>query len=117
MLIFIAFVIMTCLWRKWKGKKNSTIFPPVFLSYTTDNILQFKWKWRWDKDYYGEYDIENLHPVCSYCDTPLIAGKNYYEECYVCLRCNKKIYRALPEYDNVKMLIHDNVRRKYFPNK
>lgn len=115
MLAFIALVVFLYLGRKWK--KTTAVVPPAFLSYTADDILQFKWKWRWQKNYYGEYDIEDLHPVCSNCDTPLVEGKNYCEECYICLRCNQEIYRALPEYDNVKMLILDNVRRKYFPDK
>ena len=116
MLISIVLVILFCLGRKWKEIKTVAITTPAFLSYTTDDILQFKWKWHWEKNYDGKYDIEDLHPVCSKCETPLVEGKNYCEECYICLRCNQEFYRSLPEYDNVKMLILDNVRRKYFPN-
>ena len=33
-----------------------------------------------------------------------------------CLRCGEVYTDELPEEENVKMLITDNVRRKYFPN-
>lgn len=31
-----------------------------------------------------------------------------------CLRCENGYSRPLPDFDNVKLLISDNVRRKYF---
>lgn len=33
---------------------------------------------------------------------------------YKCLRCDEGYGKRLPEFDNVKMRISDNVRRKYF---
>ena len=53
MLAFIALVVFLYLGRKWK--KTTAVVPPAFLSYTADDILQFKWKWRWQKNYYGEF--------------------------------------------------------------
>ena len=87
-----------------------------FLEYTQDTILDYKWKWNWQKDIYGKYCVENLYPVCSRCDTPLVENFYGYGGKYKCLRCKEGYSKPLPDFENVKMLIHDNVRRKYFPN-
>ncbi len=80
-----------------------------------DTILQYRWNWVWEKDLYGKYKIENLHPICEKCDTPLTITYSGYGS-LKCLRCGEVYTDELPEEENVKMLIADNVRRKYFPN-
>ena len=89
---------------------------PKFLEYTQDTILGYMWRWNWQKNIYGQYDIENLCPVCSRCNTPLVESFSGYREKYKCLRCEMVYSKELPEFAHVKMLISDNVRRKYFPN-
>lgn len=87
-----------------------------FLEYTKDTILGYKWKWYWRKDVYGKYCVENLCPVCSKCDTPLVENYLGYHGKYMCLRCGEGYIKSMPDFDNVKMLISDNVRRKYYPD-
>ena len=77
--------------------------------------MGFRWRWKWDK-YYGKYEITDLHPVCSKCDTPLVQDYAGYSPVYKCLRCGEIAFSDLPDLDDVKMLISDNVRRKYYPD-
>lgn len=108
-LIFFIFV-------KYLDYTHTISIKPDFLEYTQDIILGYKWKWNWQKDIYGKYCIEGLCPICSQCDTPLIEELYRYGIHYKCLRCNKEYYENIPDFDHVKMMITDNVRRKYFPS-
>lgn len=87
---------------------------PPFLEYIQDVILGYKWRWTWKKDFYGKYYVDELHPICSRCETPLVENFHGHGAIYKCLRCQEGYNKRLPELDNVKMLISDNVRRKYF---
>lgn len=110
-------VLLIALWgTEHLASKQSTPTEPEFLKYTQDTILDYKWKWTWEKDSYGKYNIEQLHPICSYCETPLVDNPSGYGGRYTCLRCTNGTNRPLPDFNHVKMMISDNVRRKYFPN-
>lgn len=89
---------------------------PQFLEYMQDELLGYKWRWTWQKDLYGKYRIDELHPICSKCETPLVENLYEYGDRYKCLRCKEGYNKQLPEFENVKILVHDNVRRKYFSN-
>lgn len=108
-LIFARFLC-----SKYLDSKQTTHKDPEFISYTKDYILGYHWKWIWKKDLYDKLYIENLHPVCNECETPLTLSYGYGE--LKCLRCGKVYHNAQPDENDVKMLIHDNVRRKYYPN-
>lgn len=112
----IALVCIFFLFVMYLDHTQPTSNKSEFLEYTQDTILGYKWKWNWQKDIYGKYCVENLYPVCSRCDTPLVENFYGYGGKYKCLRCEEGYSKPLPDYQNVKMLIHDNVRRKYFPN-
>ena len=112
-LIFLAVAVAGLyVWSKILESIEKSSAPPEFTKYTVDTILGYKWKWIWEKDYQGKYRIEELHTICSFCDTPL----SYDWGEYKCLRCNRNYNNRMPNENNVKMLISDNVRRKYFPN-
>lgn len=89
---------------------------PPFLDYTKDDILGYRWKWHWLKDRYGKYAVKDLHPVCNLCETPLVENYDIYNACYKCLRCKAEHRRSMPDFNHVKMMISDNVRRRYYPN-
>ncbi len=114
-LIGVAIVILALwLYSKYLDTKKET--PPLFLEYTQDEILDLKWKWEWRKNYLGEYEAFNIHSICKKCDTPLVQeyrGVKYLK----CLRCNEEYPTLYPNIDHVKMMIHDNVKRKYFDGK
>ena len=117
LLIGIAVLIFALwFWVKHLDSKQSAPTAPAFLEYTKDTILGYKWKWTWEKDYLGKYRIEQLHPICSKCDTPLVDSVTGYGGRYTCLRCNNGTNKPMPDFNNVKMMISDNVRRRYFPN-
>lgn len=113
-ILVLAFALW--IWVKHLDLKQSVNSEPSFSEYTQDTILGYKWKWTWTKNSWGEYRIDHLHPICSQCDTPLVYNEIGYGGKYTCLRCNNGTNRPMPNYENVKMLISDNVRRKYFPN-
>ena len=89
---------------------------PNFTKYTEDTIQGWKWKWYWKKNYYGKYEIENLHPVCDSCGTAL-AYKHDYQNNLYCVRCGR-MYNSdkLPIENHIKIYIGDNVDRGLIPN-
>lgn len=113
--IVVLFLILL-FWSKHVESSSSKQNEPEFTTYTKDTILQYKWKWVWKKDYYGKYDIEELHPICSKCETPLTVVHFGYGEKKKCLRCGATYNHELPDENDVEMLIKDNVRRKYYPD-
>ena len=116
-LIGVAVLIFALwVWSKRLDSKQPVPTTPKFLEYTQDTILEYKWKWIWKKDYWGKYSIDQLHPICSHCGTPLVDSPSGYGGRYTCLRCKNGTNRPLPDFEHVKMMIIDNVRRRYFPN-
>ena len=115
-LIGVAIVILALwLYSKYLDTKKET--PPLFLEYTKDEILDFKWEWEWVKNYSGKYEAQNICPICKKCGTPLVRkrfGDVYGLEC---LRCGQMENQELPDEGYIKMMIHDNVKRKYFDGK
>lgn len=113
--IIILILILVIFLQYWdyKTAKSDII---DFTEYVQDEILEYKWRWTWRKNIYGKYCIENLHPICSRCNTPLVEDYCGYGGKYKCLRCNMGYSKPMPDVEHVKMLITDNVRGKYFPN-
>lgn len=87
---------------------------PAFLSYTKDKIQGWLWEWDWIKNYYGQYEVKNLHPICENCGTPLVSGSRHGGG-LECLRCKKYIIGDSFDIDHVQLLIYDNARRNMFP--
>jgi hypothetical protein len=88
---------------------------PEFTKYTSDTIQGWKWEWSWRKNYYGKYEIDNLHPICHSCGTAL-ARKNDYQNSIYCVRCGMEYNgMELPKIDHVELYIGDTVNRKLFP--
>ena len=110
--VLIGIVIIALGLFIYSGFLDQKSSPPLFTNYKQDTILGLKWKWEWIKNYSGKYEISNLHPICEHCDTPLTGDTSYYGG-LICLRCGFR-KTSIPDIDNVKMLIADNVRRRYF---
>lgn len=109
----VALICAVIIASKVHSSKQQIEDNPKFLEYTKGSILKYEWKWRWIKNSFGEYKIADLHPVCPKCETPLVDDFVGYGSSYKCLRCNYRTSIPLPELDYVKMMITDNVRRKY----
>lgn len=112
--LIVIFAVL-CLIAKYNEKKNeyNERSAPSFLDYTKDRLQGWHWEWNWRKNYYGKYEIEGLHPVCEDCGSPLVDGANYY--CYECVRCRKQYTESIPDYNNIKIYILDNVKRDLYP--
>lgn len=113
--LLLGIIVLILILMKYLNYTYTTSIKLEFLEYTQDIILGYKWKWKWQKDIYGKYSIASLYPICSQCDTPLVEDLDRYS-IHKCLRCKKEYYENMPDFDHVKMMISDNVRRKYFPN-
>lgn len=112
----IALICVLLIALKVLSSKQQIKDKPKFIEYTRGRILEYEWKWRWTKYSFGKYKIDDLHPVCPQCETPLVDDFVGYGVRYKCLRCNYETNRPLPELAHVEMIITDNVRRKYFPD-
>ena len=111
-------VVILGLWIYSKVLDAKKIEPhePPFLSYTQDDILGHRFEWEWKKDYSGKYGAENIRPICTKCGTPLVHEYiGLYK--FKCLRCDKHYQKQYPDEGHVKMMIHDNVRLKFYSNK
>lgn len=112
--IAVVFAVL-CMIAKYNEKKNEfdERSAPQFLCYTKDRIQGWNWEWNWRKNYYDKYEIDELHPVCEDCGSPLVDGANYYS--YECVRCRKRYTESMPDYRNIKIFIIDSVNRNLFP--
>lgn len=105
-LFFILYLIIYLMQKQSVSEEN-------FLKYTSDTILNYRWKWTWKKSSNGVYYMDELHPICSICDTPLTCRMGRYSfEYYFCLRCNKEFHQPIPNLNEVKILIDDNIKKK-----
>mgnify|MGYP001237890573 CR=1 FL=1 len=93
--------------------KHSGTNLPQFLQYKKDKIKNWSWEWDWEKHYDGKYWIENLHPVCPHCNTPLVCGYGTY----VCPRCDRRELSTIPDFETIKILISDNVEKGQIPKR
>lgn len=109
----IALFFFLWIYSKISDLKESVNTEPKFVQYTQDYLLGFKWEWTWEKDCFDKYSIENLQPICTDCDTPLRYDLTGYYR-LKCLRCNKSYSGNVPQEDDVKTLIYDNVKKKFF---
>lgn len=110
--LLILFVILYFVY-KYYDYKDSVTLKPDFLKYTKDTIQGWSWEWIWQKDNGGNYYVEDLHPICPICNTPLVISDNY-DGSSKCLRCERNFKKELPYLDHIEMLIKDNVRRNSF---
>ena len=84
-----------------------------FFNYTQDSLLGHTWEWTWKKNWEGEYEIEELYPICGKCKTPLLQTGNFYGQ-MKCPRCHDIIYINPSEEDEVLVLIYDNARKSNY---
>lgn len=111
--LFVVILIVIAKVSDAKAKNNT----PSFLNYTKDSVLGYTWEWEYKKGYDGKYSISNLHPVCSECGMILKQGYTLYGYGMQCLRCNTTQQWNGSLLDDVRMLIEDNIKKKYFQNR
>ena len=105
----IALLFILCLITYFSKKQS--IPKAEFLNYKSDTILNYKWKWTWKKTPNGYY-LDNLHPICSICNTTLTTRMGMYGfKHYFCLRCDKEFQQPIPDLSEVAILIEDNIKR------
>lgn len=104
--IFVLYIIF-----KVDELKQSDISLSPFLQYTKDRVLNWTWEWDWQKQYDGKYGIENLHPICPHCDTPFVREYGTYK----CPRCLYSEGSNIPNFNTVKVMITDNIKKGLIP--
>lgn len=105
--VIVGFIIFT---KMYDTKPKSTA--PSFLEYKKDFLLGYTWRWEYEKGYDGKYNIVQLRPVCSTC------GMTLKEDVWdvECLRCNNALPWDESKRRDARMLILDNIEKKYFQN-
>jgi len=104
--IFVLYIIF-----KVDDLKHLDTNLPTFLHYTRDKVLNWTWEWDWEKKYDGKYWIENLHPICPHCNTPLVCEYGTFK----CPRCHFSEGSNIPNYDTVQIMITDNIKKGLIP--
>lgn len=110
-LILIVFVIYII--RKIIKTKSNNIENPKFLSYTTDNIHFFNWKWSWGLNPRNDqWNITDIKPICPKCQTMMHYEYStmYYKYIADCPRC-KFTNNQIAEIKDIEAIIIDNIRR------
>ena len=110
-LVAVLFFIMA----KYSGVQAEREFP-TFLHYTKGSAVGYMWEWSYEKTIDGKYAISGLHPVCPECGMRLKQDGVYGQEMR-CLRCNKTLRWKDSLLTDARMLIEDNIRRNYQPNR
>ena len=113
-LLIAIVVFVAILWiikRCYIAKENNS--QPSFLNYTQDYLLGYSWEWTWEKNWEGKYRVENLHPVCTKCKTPLLPTGNFYNQSK-CPRCNTILDYNSSIEPEVLVLIYDNAKKGNF---
>ena len=111
--ILLTIVILTfVLWIVIKIKEFGES-GPEFLKYTKDTIQGWNWEWTWRKNYDGKYVVDDLHPVCESCGTPLAAKHDYQSSLY-CVRCGRTRpgFGVFPDLNHIELYIVDTAKRK-----
>lgn len=113
--LLIAFaIIIALLWiiaKCYITKENDA--QSSFLSYTQDYLLGYSWEWSWEKNWEGKYGVENLHPICTKCKTPLVQSYSYHSQ-LKCPRCNNIISFNSSIENEVMVLIYDNAKKNTY---
>lgn len=113
-LLIAIVVFVAILWiikRCYIAKENNSQLS--FLNYTQDYLLGYSWEWTWEKNWEGKYGVENLHPVCTKCKTPLLPTGNFYNQSK-CPRCNTILDYNSSIESEVLVLIYDNAKKGNF---
>ena len=107
-LAFLIFILWIVIKIKEFGEEG-----PEFLNYTKDTIQGWDWEWTWRKNYEGKYVVDDLHPVCESCGTPLAAKHDYQSSLY-CVRCGRSRHShgVFPDLSHIELYIVDTANRK-----
>lgn len=111
--IAVLFALLLIYVKVLDAKEKNTPIP--FLSYTTDSVLGYTWEWEYEQGYDGKYSISNLHPVCSKCGMILKQGGSYGLQMR-CIRCNTTKDWKSDHLTEARMLIEDNIKKRYLRN-
>lgn len=113
--LLIIYKIIRTLIKK-TVKETQTENKNEWLNYTEDDIDGIKWKWFWQKNALGKWNIENLRPICNKCGTSMklheIGSYDYAD----CPRCEKSI-SEFKSPNKVEDIIIDNVHRNLYLDK
>lgn len=103
-------ILFAILWIVAKISDANSENEPKFLRYSSDSFDDWCWEWWWEKNYYGEYDIKGLHPVCPLCKTPLVAANDFHSG-VICPRCKHRPNDLHTNEQSILTLIRDNAKR------
>lgn len=107
------FMILLKLRKKISANKENAQEKPLFLTYTSAHLQGFDWQWTWEKNDSGQYVVDELHPLCKTCQTPIYQG-DYLDGRWLCPRCNATYKNPTPNITAVELLIQNNVQRGHF---
>ena len=97
-------------------KSKIPSLPENLKNYVNDNFSNWLWKWEWN--WHGDskkWIITSLRPYCKKCDIELLNKSNVFDYAMECPKCRTRFEstrRETDDYDGVKAVIYDNVRKK-----
>lgn len=109
--ILVVFgILLAILWVIIKIVESKKLSPPERMSYTEDHFTDWRWSWKWEKDYRGEYQIGDLVAHCPKCNTPM--RHDDYDTTFHCPRCKYDSRYHSDNHHDVTLVIYDNINRK-----
>lgn len=115
LIAILIIVLALFLYAKYldnKDKSDTT----EFLKYTRDTLFDHTWEWSYERDWYGQYSISNLHPVCAQCGMNLRDEMSFGRQ-MKCVRCNKLYWFNQSDYNDTILMIEDNIKKKCYMGK
>lgn len=91
-----------------QGKQPGQQAPPEWLNYLRDIFDTVQYRWTYEKNAAGQFEIWNIRALCPKCDCLLIDNK--------CPNCNQSYYWVVKGTDQIKALILHRLEKNYGVN-
>ena len=115
LILVILSSLMLIIWIVLQVIAKQTATEPEWMKYTEDRFVDWKWSWKWEKNYLGAYEISQLMAHCPKCNTPMRHDNDEYT--FHCPRCKYESHKHQDNRHDVMVVIYDNVARMEKRNK
>ncbi len=102
-------LLILILWIVAKIADVKGVAEPVWMKYTEDRFIDWKWSWKWEKNYLGSYQVSDLMAHCPKCNTPM--RHDDYDTVFHCPRCLFESRKHSDNRNDILVVIYDNAKK------